>query len=119
MIISTFNTQHSTLNVQGQRPKVGCDRPGLRSFCEGDGARRGHRNGFYTKIAKSRWCFCYQKQKQSLLGNWLKADLSRFVSFATFPVLRSLDEEGCENGLGNRGAPGGRALPRKAESKRP
>jgi hypothetical protein len=24
---------------------------------------------FYTKIAKSGWCFCYQRQKQSRLGN--------------------------------------------------
>jgi hypothetical protein len=64
---------------------------------------------FEQKIAKSGWYFCYQRQKRSLLGNWMKADLSRFVSFATF----------CENGLENRGAPDGHALPRKTGFKLP
>jgi hypothetical protein len=74
-------------------------------------ARRGSRNGFYTKIAKSCWCFCYQRQKQSLLGSLLRADTGLFVSFATIPVLHSFSEGGCKIVLEGLGAPGGRALP--------
>jgi hypothetical protein len=70
---------------------------------------------FKQKITKSCWYFCYQRQKQSLLGNLVRADTRLFVPFPTFPVLRSFSEGGCENGLEKRGAPGGRALPRKAE----
>jgi hypothetical protein len=65
---------------------------------------------FEQKIATSRRSFCHQRQKQSLLGSLMRADISRFVSFATF----------CENCFWeNHGAPGddecdslgGRALP--------
>ncbi|HSY54139.1 MAG TPA: hypothetical protein VK785_06805, partial [Opitutaceae bacterium] len=38
---------------------------------------------FYTKIAKSRWSFCYQRQKPGMLGNLVRADTRLFVSFAT------------------------------------
>jgi hypothetical protein len=39
---------------------------------------------FEQKITKSRWDFRHQRQKQSQLGNLMRADISRFVSFATF-----------------------------------
>ena len=95
--------QSSRFKVQCPGPKVGRDR---RGFCtRRRRARRGHQNGFYTKIAKSRWCFCYQRQKRSPLGNWMRPDTRLFVPFATF----------CENGWANLGAPGGHALPQKAE----
>jgi hypothetical protein len=51
---------------------------------------------FEQKIAKSRWEFRHQRQKQSLLGNLMRADPRRFVSLATF----------CEKCFfENRGAP--------------
>jgi hypothetical protein len=104
---TTLNVERRTLNAERQRSKVGRDRR----------ARRGSQNNFYTKIAKSDWCFCYQRPclakashgtaKQGLLGNWMRACTSRFVSLATF----------CKKGLESLGAPGGRALPKKSESK--
>jgi hypothetical protein len=40
--------------------------------------------------------FLLSKAKKSLPGNLVRADKSRFVSFATFPVLRSFSEGGCK-----------------------
>jgi len=57
---------------------------------------------FEQKVAKSRWDFCHQRQKQSLLGNLMRADTSLFVPFATFCKKCFLE---------NHGALVGRALP--------
>jgi len=104
VIISASNIQHPpsprlrrtgpTFNAQRRKSRVGRDRR----------ARRDSRNRFYTKIAKnakpvkahpisicfeqkiakSGWYFCYQRQKQSVLGNLVRADTRLFVPFATF-----------------------------------
>jgi len=74
--------QSSRFRVQGQESSVGCAT--AEGYCtRRRRARRGSRNRFYTKIAKSGWPFCYQRQKQSLLGNWVRADTRLFVLFAT------------------------------------
>src|ERR1017187_6915753 len=62
---------------------------------------------FEQKIAKRHWYFaikghasprlCMARQKWGLLGNLTEANTGRFASFATFPVLRSFSEGGCEN----------------------
>jgi hypothetical protein len=104
MSCATPNVKRRTLNAERKASEVGRDCPGLRSLSEGDRARRDSRKRFYTKIAKnakpvkvhpipicfgqkiakSGWYFCYQRQKQSMLGNLVRADAGLFVPFATF-----------------------------------
>ncbi|HXC02018.1 MAG TPA: hypothetical protein VNU49_05150 [Opitutaceae bacterium] len=91
-----FNATYESIRAAA---RVGTDRRAVRSsgggmFC------------FEQKITKSRLDFRHQRQKQSRLGNLMRAGINRFVSFVTF----------CEKYfLENHGAPGGRALPKKSE----
>jgi hypothetical protein len=62
---------------------------------------------FEQKIAKSRWDFCHQRQKQSMLGSLMRADTSLFAPFATFCKKCFLENLG------------GRALPLSQASSTP